>query len=55
MEMIYIYLNEDLSRINEAFKTDVSTFLFVVQYLIRKRKIENDEQQRLINSKRGGL
>lgn len=54
MEMIYVLTGGDLLRKGECFNMEAYSFLFDVQYLLRKRKIENDEQQRRINSKRGG-
>ena len=44
MEMIYIYLSSPFGHkytMNEIFKLTAHEFLFVVEYLIRKRKIEN--------------
>lgn len=41
MEMIYIVLNGDLTRMDEIFKMDAHRFVFLAEYLIRKRKTEN--------------
>lgn len=41
MEMIYIVLNGDLTRMDEIFKMDAHRLVFLAEYLIRKRKVES--------------
>lgn len=55
MEMIYILTNGNLLEKDKVFKMPAQSFLFDVQYLLRKRGIENRENQRRINEKRRGI
>jgi len=41
MEMIYIVLNGDLTRIDEVFKMKAHKFMFIAEYLLRKRDLES--------------
>jgi len=46
MEMIYIVLNGDLTRMDEAFKMPAEKFLFIAEYLLRKRKVEAKQSKK---------
>ena len=39
-----------LLRMNEVFKMNATQFLFVSEYLLKKNKIEADEQKRQLDS-----
>ena len=47
MEMIYIVCNGDLLKMDEVFKLNCHKFLFMSEYLIRKRSIENKKPNKL--------
>lgn len=47
MEMIYIICNGDLLKMDEVFKLNCHKFLFMSEYLIRKRSIENKKPNKL--------
>lgn len=50
MELIYLHTKDKmLLDMNEVFKLPATQFLFVSEYLIRKNKIEIDEQKRELN------
>lgn len=55
MEMIYIMTGGNLLLKGDVFKMPAHSFLFDVQYLLRKRKIENKENKRKIEEKRRGI
>lgn len=49
MEMVYLYLQSPFGnniRFEDIFKIEANQFLFIAQYLIRKRKIENLSNKR---------
>lgn len=41
MEMIYLVADGDLLKMDTIFEMKAHQFLFMVEYLIRKRRIEN--------------
>lgn len=41
MEMVYLCCNQDPTKWDEVFKWDTMKFLFLSEYLIRKRTVEN--------------
>lgn len=45
MEMIYIVLQGDLTRMDEIFRMEAHRFLFISEYLLRKRKIDNKKKK----------
>ena len=47
MEMIYIVCGGDLLKMDEVFKLNCHKFLFISEYLIRKRNIETKKQTNL--------
>jgi hypothetical protein len=46
MEIIYLVSNGDLLKMNDILKLKAMDFLYMGQYLIRKRKIDNKNTQR---------
>lgn len=50
MELIYLHTKDNmLLDMDRVFKLPATQFLFVSEYLIRKNKIELDEQKRELN------
>ena len=47
MEMIYIVCGGDLLKMDEVFKLPAHKFLFISEYLIRKRNIETKKPTNL--------
>lgn len=39
-EMVYLYCNNDLLRVNEVFKVPANQFLFWCEYTFRKRQVD---------------
>lgn len=46
MELVYLVCSGDLLRMNEVFEKDAHEFIFIAEYLYRKRKIENKTKQK---------
>lgn len=50
MELIYLVTNGNLMlQMDDVFKKPATQFLFVAEYLTRKKKIEYDEQKAIMN------
>lgn len=50
MELIYLVTDGKLLlQMDEVFKKPATQFLFVAEYLSRKKKIEYDEQKAMMN------